>query len=169
LRNVPFEKFQDETLPPHRIIIRNTLPSSDIRRKIPCSKPTVKTLTAILLLLSLVLPAGMLSMAMASPGAAVCNVVVDDSGTTCCKPAAVHCCCDAKPAGPQDPAPSLPLPSSSTSAAKDIAASLPILFTLAELPRLSEATPLSAPFGDRAPFATAPPARLCVLRCCLLI
>lgn len=107
-------------------------------------------------------------MAMASPVPTVCSTV-DDSGMACCEPANLQCCCNAAPAEPKTPVPPLPLPSSSGAAAKDIAASLPRLLTLAELPRLSEAIPPAAPFSDRALLTTAPPVRLCVLRCSLLI
>ena len=126
----------------------------------------MKLLTALILLLSLVLPAGMVSQAVAGPVQGFCTVV-DESGSACCNPAEVHCCCDVSPGEPA-PQPLQPLPASSA-AAKDIAASLPNLLVLEELPRLSASPAKSAFFSDRAPFVTAPPVRLCVLRCSLLL
>ena len=100
----------------------------------------MKLLTALILLLSLVLPAGMVSQAVAGPVQGFCTVV-DESGSACCNPAEVHCCCDVSPGE----------------------------LVLAELPRLSASPAKSAFFSDRAPFVTAPPVRLCVLRCSLLL
>lgn len=126
-----------------------------------------KNLTALLLLLALLLPVGMVMQGKAGPTPVVCTIL-DDSGKACCVPAATKCCCDATPAPSLPPASPLPQPASS-SAAKAIAAALPNLLFLAELRRLSDSPDKPAPFSDRAPYATAPPVRLCVLRCSLLI
>ncbi len=133
---------------------------------IPGTNP-VKALTVLFLLLSLVLPGSLVSQAMAVPVAANCSVV-SDTGDSCCPPAAPHCCCDATPSIPEVPVQPLPPPPVS-SGAKDMAASLPVLYVLEELPRQSLSAPNAAPFSDRIPFALAPPVRLCVLRCSLLI
>ena len=127
----------------------------------------MKVLTAILLLLSLVLPGSMVAQAVAAPTPEVCTVA-DGAGGHCCAPDVTSCCCDATPLPEAPPAPPVPQPTSS-SGARDIAASLPTLLVLAELLRLADSTAQSAPFSDHALDATAPPVRLCVLRCSLLL
>ena len=127
----------------------------------------MKALTAILLLFSMVLPSGIGVQAMAPPSDIMCTMV-DDAGKACCEPVALHCCCDAAPA--ETPPPVQPQPQApNASSAKDVAASLPNLLMIAELPRLSDSTAGSIPLSDRAAFKSVPPARLCVLRCSLLI
>ena len=124
----------------------------------------MKHLTALLLLISLVLPAGMMTQAKAAPVQAFCTIV-DDSGSTCCEPAAVRCCCDVSPGAPVPP----PQPLPSSSSAKEAAAPLPTLLILEELPRWADLPAQSAYLHRGNPLATAPSVRLCVLRCSLLL
>jgi hypothetical protein len=106
----------------------------------------------------------MMTQSKAAPVQPFCTIV-DDSGSACCEPAAVHCCCDVSPVAPAPPLP--PLPSSSS--AKEAAAPLPTLLILEELPRWAD-LPAPAAFLHRGePLATAPSVRLCVLRCSLLL
>lgn len=126
----------------------------------------MKHLTALLLLISLVLPAGVMTQAKAAPVQAFCTIV-DDSGSACCEPAAVYCCCDVSPGEPATPVQPLPLPTSA--AAKDTAAPLPTLLDLGELPRWADLPATSAFLQRSAPLAMAPSVRLCVLRCSLLL
>jgi hypothetical protein len=123
----------------------------------------MKHLTALLLLISLVLPAGMMTQVKAAPVQAFC-AIVDDSGSACCEPAAVHCCCDVSPGAPAPPPP--PLPTSSSAKA---AAPLPTLLILEELPRWADLPAPSAFLHRSNPLATDPSVRLCVLRCSLLL
>ena len=123
----------------------------------------MKHLTALLLLISLVLPAGMMTQVKAAPVQAFC-ATVDDSGSACCEPAAVHCCCDVSPGAPAPPPP--PLPTSSSAKA---AAPLPTLLILEELPRWADLPAPSAFLHRSNPLATDPSVRLCVLRCSLLL
>lgn len=125
----------------------------------------MKHLTALLLLISLVLPAGMMTQVKAAPVQAFC-AIVDDSGSACCEPAAVHCCCDVSPGAPAPPPPQLPLPTSSSAKA---AAPLPTLLILEELPRWADLPAPSAFLHRSNPLATDPSVRLCVLRCSLLL
>ena len=124
----------------------------------------MKHLTALLLLILLVLPAGMMTQAEAAPVQPFCTIV-DDSGSACCKPAAVHCCCDVSPVAPAPPL--QPLPSSSS--AKEAAAPLPTLLILEELPRWADLPAPSAFLHRVEHLATAPSVSLCVLRCSLVI
>lgn len=126
----------------------------------------MKYLTALILLFSLVLPAGMMTQAQAAQVQDFCTTV-DDSGNACCAPAAIHCCCNVSPGEPATPVQPLPLPTSA--AAKDAAAPLPTLLVLGELPRLADLPANSAFLHRSAPLATAPSVRLCVLRCSLLL
>ncbi|MES2466014.1 MAG: hypothetical protein V4675_01835 [Verrucomicrobiota bacterium] len=126
----------------------------------------MKHLTALLLLISLVLPAGMMTQAKAAPVQPFCTIV-DDSGSACCEPAAIHCCCDVSPSGPATPVQPVPLPTSSS--AKEAAAPLPTLLILEELPRWADLPAQSAFLHRSAPLVTAPTVRLCVLRCSLLL
>ena len=123
----------------------------------------MKHLTALLLLISLVLPAGMMTQVKAAPVQAFC-ATVEDSGSACCEPAAVHCCCDVSPGAPAPPPP--PLPTSSSAKA---AAPLPTLLILEELPRWADLPAPSAFLHRSNPLATDPSVRLCVLRCSLLL
>ncbi len=125
----------------------------------------MKHLTALLLLISLVLPAGMMTQVKAAPVQAFC-ATVEDSGSACCEPAAVHCCCDVSPGAPAPPPPQLPLPTSSSAKA---AAPLPTLLILEELPRWADLPAPSAFLHRSNPLATDPSVRLCVLRCSLLL
>jgi len=126
----------------------------------------MKCLTALLLLFSLVLPAGMMTQVQAAPVQNFCTTV-DDSGSACCEPAAIHCCCDVSPAEPATPVQPLPLPTSAAS--KDAAAPLPTFLVLAELPRMADHPAQSTSFCQHVPHATDPSVRLCVLRCRLLL
>ena len=126
----------------------------------------MKCLTALLLLFSLVLPAGLMTQAKAAPVQTFC-AVVDDSGSACCQPAAIRCCCKVSPGEPATPVQPVPLPTSAS--AKEAAAPLPTLLILGELPRLADLPAKSAFLHRGAPPATAPSVRLCVLRCSLLL
>jgi hypothetical protein len=126
----------------------------------------MKHLTALLLLISLVLPAGMMTQVKAAPVQAFC-ATVEDSGSACCEPAAVHCCCDVSPGAPAPPP--LPLPSSYSSSAKAAASQLPTLLILEELPRWADLPAPSAFLHRSNPLATDPSVRPCVLRCSLLL
>jgi hypothetical protein len=125
----------------------------------------MKLLTALLLMLSLVLPVGALTVSGPVEIPAFCTVIEAD-GSACCEPAAVHCCCSATPEAPA-PAPQ-PAPASPNHV-RDLAAALPDLFLLTELPRLSEISRTPAPDNDRATGLTLPSVRTCVLRCSLLL
>ena len=132
------------------------------------SSATVKTLSTLLLLLSLLIPAGTVAQALSGQHETLCSVV-DDSGAPCCEPTASDCCCDASPAELPAEEPVVPPLPSSPSGARDAAAALPQLLVEQELPRIAEWASATAFFGDRAPSATVPATRLCVLRCSLLI
>lgn len=126
--------------------------------------PSMKYLTALLLLILLVLPAGMMTQSKAAPVQPFCTIV-DDSGSACCEPAAVHCCCSVSPVAPVPPPP--PLPSSSS--VKEAVAPLPTLLILEELPRWADLPAPSAFLHRGNPPASASSVSFCVLRCSLVI
>lgn len=125
----------------------------------------MKILTALLLMLSLVLPAGALTASGPAEIPVFCTMIEAD-GSACCEPAALQCCCSADPEVPVEAPQPTPV---SPGQIRDLAAALPELIFLTELPRISENNRKSAPDNDHALTRTLPSVRACVLRCSLLL
>lgn len=122
-------------------------------------------LTLLLLLLSMALPMGWALQPAASVDPPFCAAGTG-SAMTCCQRLSVKCCCAESPAQPAPaPQPTLPSPSS----ARESPAPVPQLLVLAELPRLSETISHTAACPPPPTTSAPSAARLCVLRCRLLI
>lgn len=142
----------------------------------------MKLLTALLLMLSLALPAGAVGMLVPEPEqaswclpagseAASSQAGTDSTVESCCPPTSPHCCCQVRPTepAPQPEPPALPHNPGSQGKELHAAATPPQLCVVEELPRIFEATAPGAMRPVVQPGITLPAARLCVLRCRLVL